>query len=170
MQDRNFLSCNLQVRNFLSCNLQGRNFLSCNLQGRCLLPCNLQDRNLLLCKLPDSNFLSCKLQDSSFLSCNLHDRSFLRGNLIYRDVAEARLNFRRSYLWWFRNLACGDLIGNNGIQNEPVDVPPGLVWGEGMVWLSVCWLQWLSNINGESDRRPSFDIFDVCNTLVVGGG
>ena len=106
--------------------------------GRCLLPCNLQDRSLLSCKLLDSNFLLCKLQDSSFLSYNLHDRNFLRGYLINREVAEARLNFRRSYLWWFRNLACVDLSGNNGIQNEPVDVSPGLVWGEGMVWLSVC--------------------------------
>ena len=73
-------------------------------------------------------------------------------------------------MWWFRNLACGDLIGNNGIQNEPVDVPPGLVWGEGMVWLSVCGLQWSSNIIGESERMPSFDIFQVCSTLIVGGG
>ena len=111
-----------------------------------------------------------KLQDSSFSLCNLHDRNFLKGNLVYGYVAEARSSFRRFYLWWFRNLACGDLIGNNWIQNEQVDVPLGLVWGEAMVWLSVCGLQWSSNIFGESERRPTFDIFQVCSTLIVGGG
>ena len=149
LQDSSILSWNLQDRNLSLYNLQKTNFLLFNLEGRCLLPCNLQD----------SGFLSCRLRDSSFLSCNLHDRNFLRGNLMHKDVAEARLDFRRFYLWWFRNLACGDLTGNNGIQNEPVDLPPGLVWGEGMVWLSVCGLQWSSNIIRESERRPSFDIF-----------
>ena len=86
------------------------------------------------------------------------------------NVVEARLNFRRPYLRWFRNFTCGDLIGNNGIEKDPVHAPPGLVWGEGMVWLSVCGLQWSFNIIRERDRRPSFDIFVVCSTLIAGGG
>ena len=145
----------MQDSNSLLCNLQDSNFLSCSLQGRSLLSCSLHDRNFLSCNLQVRCLLSCKLQDSSFVSCNLHDRHFLIGNLIHIDVAEAQLNFRRSYLWWLRNLACGDLIGNNGIEIEPVYVLPGLVSGEGMVWWSVCGLQWLFNIIEERDRRPS---------------
>ena len=30
--------------------------------------------------------------------------------LVHREVAEDRLNYKRTYLWWFRNPACGDSI------------------------------------------------------------
>ena len=61
----------------------------------------------------------------------MHDRNFLTGKL--RAVSNARLNFRKSYLSRFRNLACGDLIGTNGIEKDLVDGSPGLVWGKGLV-------------------------------------
>ena len=54
-----------------------------------------------------------------------------------RDVSNGRSNFLKSYLWWFRNLACGDLIGTNGIEKNLVHGPPRLVWGKGLVWLSM---------------------------------
>ena len=140
--------------------------------------CSLRDRGLLLCGCGILAFyrVGCWIAVPYRAICTIFF-FFLCGHPappaakypILIDVAETRLNFRRSYLWWFRNLACGDLIGNNGIQNEPVDVPPGLVWGEGMVWLSVRGLQWSSNIIGESERRASFDILQVCSTLMGSG-
>ena len=83
-----------------------------------------------------------------------------------RDASNARLNFRKSCLWWFRNHACGDLTGTNGIEKDMVHGPPGLVWGKGLVWLSV------SEVLIWSGRktRPSFDIFVVCSTLILSGG
>ena len=54
-----------------------------------------------------------------------------------KDVSNGRSNFLKSYLWWFRNLACGDLIGTNGIEKNLVHGPPRLVWGKGLVWLSM---------------------------------
>ena len=113
-----------------------KHFLSCSLQDRSLLLCKLHDSNSLSSNFQDSSTLSCNLQDRNFLPYNMHDMSFLIGNLIRRDVVEPRLKFRRSYSWWFRDLACGGLIGSNGIDS--VHVPLGLVWGEGMVWLRVC--------------------------------
>ena len=35
------------------------------------------------------------------------------------DVAEARSNVKRSYLWRFRNPACSDLIGSNRTGRGP---------------------------------------------------
>ena len=57
---------------------------------------------------------------------------------MHGDVVEAALDFRRSYLWGFRNLAYGDLIGSNVIEKKPVPVPPGLVWGEWLMLFCVC--------------------------------
>ena len=123
-------------KHFLSCSLQDRSLLLCKLHDSNSLSSNFQDSSTLSCNLQDSSFLSCNLQDRNFLLYNLHDMSFLIGNLIHRDIVEPRLKFRRSYSWWFRDLACGGLIGSNGIDS--VHVPLGLVWGEGMVWLRVC--------------------------------
>lgn len=57
----------------------------------------------------------------------MQDRNFLTGSLVDGNVVEARMNFKRSYLWLFRNLRCGDLIGGKGIEKELVHVSPGLV-------------------------------------------
>ena len=63
-------------------------------------------------------------------------------SLEYRVVVEARSNYEKSYLWWFRNLACGYSIGCNRIEKDRICVPPGLVGGgrrgEGAVSFSVC--------------------------------
>ena len=55
----------------------------------------------------------------------------------FRDVSNARLNFRKSYLWSFTNPAWGDFTGTNGIEKNLVHEPSGLVWGKGLAWLSV---------------------------------
>ena len=55
----------------------------------------------------------------------------------FRDVSNARLNFRKSYMWSFTNPACGDLIGINRIEKNLVHEPSGLVLGKGLAWLSV---------------------------------
>ena len=175
LQKRNFLSlnlqgmglqsCNLQERSLLSCKLQDSNSLSCNFQDRGLLSCHLHDRNFLSCNLQGRGLLSCKLQDRNFLSCNLHDRSFLTGKL--RDVSNVRLNFRKFYCWWFGNLACGDLIGTNGIEKDLVHGPPGLVWGKGLVWLSVSEvLIW----SGRETEGLVLVFMSFCSTLILSGG
>ena len=51
--------------------------------------------------------------------------------MVYREVAEARSNYKKPYLWWFRNPACGDSTGSNRIEKDWVGVPPGLVRGMG---------------------------------------
>ena len=48
-----------------------------------------------------------------------------------REVVEPRSNYKKSYLWWFRNIACGDPTGRNGIEKDRVRVDPGLDWGKG---------------------------------------
>ena len=50
----------------------------------------------------------------------------------FRDVSNARLNFRKSYMWSFTNPACGDLIGINRIEKNLVHEPSGLVLGKGL--------------------------------------
>ena len=46
------------------------------------------------------------------------------------EVVEAWSNYMRSYLWWSRNLACGDLNGSYGIKKEWLLVFHGLFWGD----------------------------------------
>ena len=48
--------------------------------------------------------------------------------LVYNEAVEARSYYKQSYFWRFRNLACGDLTGNNQIEKDRVVVPPRLVW------------------------------------------
>ena len=59
-----------------------------------------------------------------------------RRRLVLREVLEARSNYKRSYLWWLRNLAYGDSTGSDGIEKDWVGVFLVLVlrkWREGMV-------------------------------------
>ena len=58
--------------------------------------------------------------------------------LVYRVVVEARSNYKKSYLWWFRNLARSDSTRCNRIDR--VRVSPGFFGGgeEEAVWFSVC--------------------------------
>ena len=48
--------------------------------------------------------------------------------LLQRKVVEARLNYKRSYLWWFRNAACGDSTGSNGTEKDLVRLPSRHTW------------------------------------------
>ena len=52
-------------------------------------------------------------------------------------VVEARSDYWKSYLWWRRNIACGDSAGGSRIGGGRVRVPPGLAWGwgvGGVIW------------------------------------
>ena len=65
----------------------------------------------------------------------------------------AQSNYKKSYLRWFRNPACGDSAGSNRIEKGRVGVPPGLVWGKGrggVVWFSVCEVPFENWANGGS--------------------
>ena len=163
-------SFNLQDKNFLSSNLLDRKLQSCKLQNSSFLSWNLQKSGLLSCNFQDSSLLSCNLQDSNSLSCNLHDSNFLIGSLVHKYEYEVRLNFSISHLWWYESLACGHLVGSKRVEKHPVHVPPGYVWGKGLAWLSACGAYWTFLMAGQRDRMPSFHIFLVCTTLIVGGG
>ena len=56
------------------------------------------------------------------------------------------------------------MIASNGIEMDPLHVPPGLACGEGLRVERSELLIWSGR-----DGRPSFDIFVVCSTLIVGG-
>ena len=61
--------------------------------------------------------------------------------LAYSEVVETRSNYKKSYLWWFRNPACDDSTRSNQIEKYQVVVPPRLVWKKGdgeVVWFCVC--------------------------------
>ena len=51
------------------------------------------------------------------------------GRLAHREELVARSNCKRSYLWWLRNLVCGDSTGSNGVGKDWVRLFSGLVWG-----------------------------------------
>ena len=36
--------------------------------------------------------------------------------LVYSEVVEVQSNYKKSYLWWFENIALGDSTGSNLIQ------------------------------------------------------
>ena len=48
--------------------------------------------------------------------------------LVFNEVGEFRSNYNKSYLWWFRNPACGDVTATNWIVKDRVGIPPGPVW------------------------------------------
>ena len=52
-------------------------------------------------------------------------------SLVHKEVVEARWNYKRSYSWLLRNLACGESTGSNETEKEQVCMPPGLAWGKG---------------------------------------
>ena len=47
--------------------------------------------------------------------------------LIYSEAVEALSNYKKSYLWPFRNPACGDWTRSNWTEKDWVHVPPGFV-------------------------------------------
>ena len=40
--------------------------------------------------------------------------------LVNKDLIEVRSNYKKSYFWWFGNLACGDSAGSNRIKKDKV--------------------------------------------------
>ena len=38
--------------------------------------------------------------------------------LVHKKVVEALSNYKRSYFWWFGNLACGDLNESNRTEKD----------------------------------------------------
>ena len=50
--------------------------------------------------------------------------------LKYSKAVEVRSNYKKSYLGWFGNPACGDWTGSNRIEKDRVRVPPEFVWGK----------------------------------------
>ena len=50
---------------------------------------------------------------------------------MYREVVQCRSNYKKSYLWWFRNPARDDWTGSNQIEKGRVCVPLDLVWRKG---------------------------------------
>ena len=61
--------------------------------------------------------------------------------VVYSELVEVWSNYKKSYLWWFRNPACGYSTGSKQIEKDQFGVPPGLFWGVGgggVVWFSVC--------------------------------
>ena len=59
---------------------------------------------------------------------------------VYSEVVKAQSNYKKPYLWWFRNLACGDSNGSNRFEIDRVGVLPGPFHGnEGreVVWFIV---------------------------------
>ena len=59
---------------------------------------------------------------------------------MYTEVVEARSDYKKYHLWWFRNVACVDSTGSNWIEKELVCVAPRLALGKGerVVWFIVC--------------------------------
>ena len=57
--------------------------------------------------------------------------------LVYREVVEARSNYKRSYFCYFQgfgNIICGDLTGVIWIEKDYVRLPPDLAWEKGEKW------------------------------------
>ena len=50
--------------------------------------------------------------------------------LVYREVVRGSIRYKKSKLWLFRNVACGDSTGSSLIGKDWVRVLPGLVWGK----------------------------------------
>ena len=77
--------------------------------------------------------------------------------LVYKEVIEARSNYKESYLWWFGIPACGDSTGSDLIEKDQGRVSPKHVWGKGgerAAWFSVC-------------RAPSDDRLELFGELVL---
>ena len=51
--------------------------------------------------------------------------------LVYSEVVQAGSDYKKSYLYWFGNIVCGDLTWSNWSEKDLVCVPPGLVWEKG---------------------------------------
>ena len=50
--------------------------------------------------------------------------------LVHSEVTEARSNYKKSYLCWFRNLAYSDTSGSDRIEKGLIGVSSVLVWGK----------------------------------------
>ena len=60
---------------------------------------------------------------------------------VYSEVVKAQSNYKKSYLWWFRNLTCGDSNGSNRLEIDRVGVLSGPFHGNQgreVVWFIVC--------------------------------
>ena len=44
---------------------------------------------------------------------------------VHKKVVEDSSSYKRSYLWCFRNPACGDLTESNETEKERFRMPPG---------------------------------------------
>ena len=44
--------------------------------------------------------------------------------MVYREIVERRSDYKKSYLWRFRNPAFGDSTGSNRIEKDRVCLPP----------------------------------------------
>ena len=61
----------------------------------------------------------------------LEEHGIFNRRLVYNEIVEGRSDYKKSYLWWFENIACGDSTGNSQIEKDLVRVPSGFVWGKG---------------------------------------
>ena len=145
------LSCNLRDSNFLSCNLQSKGLLSCravhmigtSYRAICGVAvcyraiCRIGISYRAICKVGACYRAICIIRISYCAICKVGACYRTMCKIGFWNVNNARLIVRKSYLWWFTNLAGGDLVGTNGIEKDLVHGPPGLVWGKGLAWLSV---------------------------------
>ena len=51
-------------------------------------------------------------------------------SVVYKEVIEALLNYKKSYFWWFWNLACGDSTRSSRTDKDQAQAPPKSVWGK----------------------------------------
>ena len=56
----------------------------------------------------------------------------------YKEVVEARSNYKKSYLWSFGNPACGDSTGSDRIENDQGCASPRLALGKAEKEQCVC--------------------------------
>ena len=66
-----------------------------------------------------------------WVDCNCKLHGIRSRRLVYKEVVEARPNYKKSYLWWFGNPAYGDSTESKRIEKDEDRVSPRLVWGKG---------------------------------------
>ena len=58
--------------------------------------------------------------------CGLEVHGICNCRLVCSEVVEARSDCKKSHLWYFGNITCGDSTGTNWIEKYLVRVLPGL--------------------------------------------
>ena len=115
------------IRSLLSCKVKDRNFLSCNFQDLSLLSRLTHSQQVdYICKkdlitdvwldskcTPDCRCCKCRVQE-----VEVHE--ICNRSLVHWEVAEARSDYRKSYFWSCRNIACGDSTWSNQIGKDRV--------------------------------------------------